>query len=131
MTQVSAKNPFDLFVEHSVAPSEQAQFVEQSAVVCDASNGNRVLYVSSAFESHTGYRPDEAIGRNLSFLQGPETEPDAIALFRHLLKTGAPGKVRITNYRKDNTCFLHECDLRPVRAPSGEITHYIAIQRPV
>ena len=102
-----------------------------SAVVCLAAPGVPVVYVSSAFEAHTGYRPDEAIGRGLSFLQGPDTEPEAVSEFRRLIAEGAPGKIRITNYRKNGTRFVHECELRPVRDTDKKVTHFIAIQRPV
>lgn len=100
-------------------------------MICSADPGNPVLYVSEEFEAHTGYSPAEAVGRNLSFLQGPDTEADAVELFRHLLRTGGAGTIRITNYRKDKSRFLHECDLRPVRDGAGKVTHFIAIQRPV
>lgn len=123
--------PFDLFIEHSLEPSERAVVGGQSAVVCDAGPGNLVVFVSSAFEAHTGYRQDEAVGRNLSFLQRPDTEPEAVELFRYLIRNGTAGTVRITNYRKDKTRFLHECELRPVRDAAGGITHFIAIQRPI
>lgn len=123
--------PFYEFIQTALDASERSDVEGQSAVICSAEAGNPVLYVSAEFEAHTGYAPGEAVGRNLSFLQGPDTEEDAVALFRHLLKTGRAGTIRITNYRKDNSRFLHECDLRPVRDTDGTVTHFIAIQRPV
>lgn len=102
---------------------------KHSAVVCLAAPGTPVVYVSDAFEAHTGYAPQEALGRNLAFLQGPASEADAVEQFKTLISTATPGTVRITNYRKDGTPFLHECEMRPVRDKAGTLTHFVAIQR--
>lgn len=118
------------YIEQTVEPEDRAEARSRSSVVCSAEPGNKVVYVSDAFEEHTGFSPKQAIGQNLAFLQGPDTEADAIALFRKLIQNEEPGLVRITNYRADGTKFLHECDLRPVRGPDERVTHFIAIQRP-
>ncbi|MEO1678362.1 MAG: PAS domain-containing protein [Pseudomonadota bacterium] len=123
--------PFYEFISTALDASDQSEVEGHSAVICLAEPGHPVLFVSEEFEAHTGFTPAEAIGRNLSFLQGPETEPEAVELFRHLLRTGGAGTIRITNYRKDKSPFLHECDLRPVKDASGNVTHFIAIQRPI
>lgn len=119
----------DAFLEKAIAPSAMDEAKQQSSVVCTAERGNPVLYVSDAFEAHTGYAPAQAIGRNLSFLQGPATEPEAVAAFRDLISSGKAGRVRITNYRRDGTTFVHECDFRPVRDAKDQVTHFIAVQR--
>ena len=33
---------------------------------------NPMIYVSEEFEAQTGYAPEEAVGRNCRFLQGPD-----------------------------------------------------------
>lgn len=101
-----------------------------AAVICLATPGNAVVCVSDEFTSHTGYTAGEAIGRNLSFLQGADTEVDAVERFRHLIRSGTSGFVRITNYRKDGSAFLHEVEMRPIRNDAGVLTHFVAIQRP-
>lgn len=123
---------FESFMDvHFPEDAGNPEVKAHSAVVCLATPGVPVIYVSDAFEAHTGYRPDEAIGRGLSFLQGPESEASAVAEFRRLISNRVAGKVRITNYRKDGTRFVHECELRPVCNDTDEVTHFIAIQRPV
>ncbi|MGL4237590.1 PAS domain-containing protein [Tabrizicola sp.] len=132
MTERAESNaPFAEFVAQRLDAEERDGLAGESVVICFAAEGNQVLFVSEAFERHTGYPAQEAIGRNLSFLQGPETEPEAVEKFRHLISTGSAGTVLITNYRKDGSRFLHECEFRPVRDGSGIITHFITIQRPV
>lgn len=119
------------YIDRTVEPEDRAEARTRSSVVCSAEPGNKVVYVSEAFEEHTGFSPSEAIGKNLAFLQGPDTEPGAVEKFRALIENEEAGLVRITNYRADGTKFLHECDLRPVRDKNENVTHFIAIQRPV
>jgi PAS domain S-box-containing protein len=119
------------FLQTHVPDPVAQDALQHSAVVCLASEGNPVVYVSAAFEQHTGYAPTDAIGRNLSFLQGPDSEPEAIERFRELIRDATPGHVKITNYRKDGTRFVHECEMRPVLDKSGALSHFIAIQRTV
>ena len=119
----------DSYIDRTVAPEEREDAKQHSSVVCLATPGTPVVYVSDAFEAHTGYPPRDVIGRNLSFLQGPDTEPESIQKFRDLIRNEESGMVRITNYRADGTKFMHECDFRPVRDKNERVTHFIAIQR--
>ncbi len=121
--------PIDDFIDRTIDPADREDAKRTSSVVCLATPGTPVIIVSDAFEAHTGYKPEEALGRNLSFLQGPNTEPEAVAEFRRLIKNGEAGLVRITNYRADGSKFIHECDLRPVRDSKNAVTHFVAIQR--
>lgn len=120
---------YEAFVETAIGPEERARMEGQFVVVCSAAPGNPLLFVSDAFEAHTGYSAGEVVGRNLSFLQGPETEPEAVDRFRELIRSCAPGRIRITNCRKNGTPFVHECEFRPVRDAAGELTHFVAVQR--
>ena len=131
MNETDEKKTPGISVDHLLDDATWASMAGQSAVICMADGGNRVVYVSEAFERHTGYPVAEALGRNLSFLQGPDTEPEAVREFRRLITGGLAGTVRITNYRKDGSRFVHECEFRPVRDADGRVTHFVAIQRPV
>ncbi|SFS15353.1 PAS domain-containing protein [Yoonia litorea] len=131
MKSNNSRNEFEAFLRLNVDPDTREVLRGNSAVICLASSGTPVMYVSDAFEAHTGYPAAEVIGRSLKILQGPETEPESISHFRRLIKDGVSGIVRITNYRKNGSPFLHECALRPIRSASGELTHFVAIQTPV
>ncbi|MEO9517669.1 MAG: PAS domain-containing protein [Paracoccaceae bacterium] len=126
MTQTSS---VDGYIEQVIEEDAIDAAKLLSSVVCSAEAGTPVLYVSEAFEAHTGYSPEVAVGQNLSFLQGPETEPESVAKFRELIANGLSGVVRITNYRADGSLFVHECDFRPVRDEKDAISHFVAIQR--
>jgi PAS domain S-box-containing protein len=117
------------YLEKAVSRDRLDEAKLQSSVVCSAAPGNPVIFASDAFEAHTGYTVQEIIGKSLSTLQGPKTEPEAVAKFRQLITDGEAGMIRITNYRKDGTLFIHECDFRPVRDLDNKVSQFIAIQR--
>lgn len=122
---------FRSFVDEHMPNDCLSEIERFSSVVCAATQGTPVVFVSPEFEAHTGYTPSEIVGKSLSLLQGPGSEPSAVAEFRDLISHGREGTVRITNYRKDGQRFRHECELRPIRSPDGELTHFVAIQRPI
>jgi len=102
-----------------------------SITISDAGPSNNILWVNAQFEKHTGYNRDEVIGKNMLFLQGPETAKEAIQLFQYFIKNSLPGKIMILNYRKDGSKFWHICQFRPIFNAAGETTHFLTIQRPI
>jgi PAS domain S-box-containing protein len=108
-----------------------ADLLGGSVVICSGEPGNPVISVTDNFTKHTGYGRHEVLGKNLGILQGPDTSPEAVEMFRFLMRTGQPGKIKILNYRKDRTAFWHICDLRPIKNADNRITHFICVQRPL
>jgi PAS domain S-box-containing protein len=121
--------PIATAIDQTVEANDRADAKRSSSVLCSAEPGNPIVVVSDAFEAYTGYVARDVIGRNLSFLQGKNTEAEAVEKFRHFIANGLAGMIQITNYRADGSEFLHECDFRPVRDGNDNITHFIAIQR--
>ena len=121
---------FEQFAQATRDGAYRAAMTSSSSVVCLAAPGTPVLYVSPLFTAHTGYTLEDVRGRSLSLLQGPETEPEAVDWFRRLIAARRAGRVAITNYRRDGTMFRHRCDLRPIWSPAGDVTHFVAVQRP-
>ena len=62
-----------------------------------------LVYVNQAFGRMTGYTAAEALGRNCRFLQGPETDPEAVARIRSAIRRGDSCHLCLRNYRKDGT----------------------------
>ena len=105
---------------------------DKSVVISDPSlEDNPMIYVSEAFFDHTGYTPEEAIGKNCRFLQGPGTNPDAVEAIRHALKAQTTFVIDIQNYRKDGTPFMNRLRIRPLFAESGELLYYVGAQNPI
>jgi len=87
-----------------------------------------IVYCNPAFVQITGYSAEEVIGRNCRFLQGPDTDPEAIEQLRQSIRTGEECHVVLKNYRKDGTPFWNDLTISPVRDASGTLTHFIGVQ---
>ena len=48
------------------------------------SDDNPIVYINDAFERTTGYQRSRVIGRNCRFLQGPDTDPNAVQMIRNV-----------------------------------------------
>lgn len=93
--------------------------------------GPRIVHVNPGFERLTGYPAEEAIGQTPRILQGEETDPDLLVHLREQLEAGEPFFGETVNYRKDGTPFINEWSISPARNDTGEITHFVAVQRDV
>ena len=88
-----------------------------------------VEYVNPAFERVTGYRSDEATGRNCNFLQRDDRAQPGIDEMRRAIAARRPCHVTLRNYRKDGTLFYNDLHLSPVAAEDdGVVTHYVGVQ---
>ncbi|MBE9093702.1 PAS domain-containing sensor histidine kinase [Tychonema sp. LEGE 07203] len=101
-------------------------------VISDATNPEHpIIYCNPAFESMTGYRRQEIIGKNCRFLQGNDTDSDALKTIHQALKTESECQVRLKNYRQDGTAFWNALSISPVRDRTGNLTHFIGVQRDI
>ncbi|MGR3616627.1 MAG: PAS domain-containing protein [Paracoccaceae bacterium] len=106
--------------------------VEMSVVFSDPSlPDNPMIFVSDEFEDQTGYSPEEAVGRNCRFLQGPDTNPHAIKAIRQGLKAETRFTIDILNYRKDGSTFLNRLRIRPIYDGDGHLMFFAGAQNPV
>jgi PAS domain S-box-containing protein len=92
---------------------------------------NPIIYVNKGFTLLTGYFPDEVIGCNCRFLQGPNSNPDSIALIRELLPLKQSFDAGLLNYRKNGTSFWNQVTIIPVLDEQGELIYYIGIQNDI
>lgn len=86
-----------------------------------------VKYSSCCFESacliHScravcaGFSKNEVIGRNCRFMQGPDTDPAALAELRSAIAAQQPVIVELINYRKDGSKFWNQARLLCCSSP--------------
>ncbi len=104
----------------------------EGVTIADARLPDRpLIYANEGFERVTGYAVAEVLGRNCRFLQGPGTDPVAVAEIRAAVAENRECVVEILNYRKDGTTFWNRLSITPVRDDAGDVTHYIGIQSDV
>ena len=109
-----------------------ASAVDQSAesvIITDADA--RITYVNPAFERVSGYRRDEAIGKNPRFLKSGIQTPWFYDAMWAALTNGLPWQADLVNRRKDGTLYTEETVISPIRDSSGAIASYVAVERDV
>jgi PAS domain S-box-containing protein len=90
-----------------------------------------IRYVNPAFERITGYRREEAVGRNPRLLKSGRQDE---AFYRKLWETITAGRTwhgHMVNRRKDGTLYSEDCTISPVRDGDGRIVSYVAVKRDV
>jgi len=104
----------------------------QSVVIADPSRPDMpVIFVSDEFETQTGYPPEEVLGRNCRFLQGPDTDATAVKAIREAVTAEQPIEIDILNYRKDGTPFWNRLRIRPLFDDGGKLLYFAGAQNPV
>lgn len=93
--------------------------------------GPRILYANEALRRQTGHRPEDLLGKTPRVLQGPGTDPEAIASLGAALRRWEPVTTQLLNYRTDGSTFWNELSIVPVADDTGWYTHWIAVQRDV
>jgi flavin-binding kelch repeat F-box protein 1 len=109
-----------------------------SIVVSDAMEPDfPIIYVNSVFETATGYRADEVLGRNCRFLQyrdprarrrHPLVDPVSVSEIKRCLQDGIQFQGELLNFRKDGTPVINRLTLAPIHDDDGTVTHVIGIQ---
>ena len=105
---------------------------EQSVVITNpALPDNPMIFISDEFETQTGYSPQDALGRNCRFLQGPDTDPKAVEAIRRALESHSEITIDILNYKKDGTRFWNRLRIRPLYGDDGKVMFYAGAQNPI
>lgn len=92
---------------------------------------DRAGYITSinpAFTELCGFSFAEIKGQKPgSFLQGADTEPDAVVVLRNAVKAGESAEVEIINYHKDGSPYRVALSLEPVVDDQEQVTGFRAV----
>ncbi len=107
------------------------QATEVSVTISDpARPGNPLVWVNPAFTATTGYAAQDAVGRNCSFLQGEDTDPDAVAEIRRAIREQRSVTVTLLNHRADGEEFWNRLSVDPV-LDGDRVVAYVGVQSDV
>ncbi|WP_215222761.1 PAS domain-containing protein [Echinicola shivajiensis] len=87
-----------------------------------------ILWVNQGFQKMTGYVPQFAIGKKPSFLQGEDTSPLALRDFKKKLAVDSPFRLKLINYKFDQSPYLCEIHIFPMKNESGNTSHLLALE---
>ena len=92
-----------------------------------------LVFVNAAFERLAGFPLDELLGRNCRFLQGPDTDPAAVARIRAALDRGrgVPGAGAQLPRAATGSRGGTRCTCRRCATPPGRVVQYIGVQNDV
>jgi PAS domain S-box-containing protein len=89
---------------------------------------NPIVFANRAFLSTTGYSLEDVMGRNCRFLQGPDTDPSAVAAVREAIRDRHETNVELLNYRKDGTTFWNALYVSPIFDENKKLVYFFASQ---
>ena len=92
---------------------------------------NPIVLANQAFLNLSGYSGEEIVGRNCRFLQGPDTNPRAVAAIRDALAAETEITIELLNYRKDGSSFWNELFLSPVHDDDGRLLYVFGSSKDV
>jgi len=114
---------------------------QQAAAIVNLSSGvlvtdpnepdSPITFSNPGFSAMTGYGPEEVLGRNCRFLQGPETNQMTVAGMREAIAARRIFQGVILNYRKDGTPFWNELTIGPVFDSNGALVNFVGLQSDV
>jgi len=106
-----------------------SQAVEQSpvSIVITDTNGN-IEYVNPRFTELTGYRPEEAIGKNPRILKSGKTPPETYPVLWKTLLAGEEWRGEFINRKKSGEEFFESAVIAPIIDDQGIITHFLAVK---
>ncbi len=114
--------------EHALLATAVEQ-AEETIIVTDARGA--MLYVNKALEGMTGYKQEEAIGKDIRILIDEESGGE---VKKEIVREVALGNVwsgRITSRKKSGVLCELLTTITPVRGSSGKIINFVSVSRDV
>lgn len=106
--------------------------VEQASIAISITDINaNILYVNNAFESVTGYKKEEILGKSESILSNKTTPRIVYETLWGRIKQQKPWSGTLVNCKKDGTRYVADLTIAPVVNSAHKTTNYLGIHRDV
>lgn len=92
--------------------------------------GTPFVFVNHSFEKLTGYSKDEIIGKNGSFLQGPDTNVESLKQISDAIRNEKSITQILKNYKKNGESFYNELTIQPIWDENNHL-YYFGTQKDV
>lgn len=103
--------------------------IQEEPARVETDREGRVIAVNPAFTSLCGYGFATLCGAKPGhLLQGPDSDPSAVALLREAVRRGIPCSTELINYHKDGSPYRVHIDLQPIHGESGSVTGFRATE---
>ena len=104
------------------------QAATQGIIITNAEDPvNPIIFASHGFERLTGYSINDALGRSLQFIFGPDTDRSAVEQLEEAMRSGTSFIGDVLNYRKDGTPFWTEASIKPERDSTGHVVQFVGV----
>lgn len=114
------------------ALSRLTRAIEQSPVAVVITDINGVIeYINPFFSKHTGYTPDEVIGKTPRILKSGAHRDE---YYHSMWKTIIDGRIwqgELCNLRKDGSEYWADCVIAPVEDEDGRVVQFVAVQKDI
>jgi PAS domain S-box-containing protein len=91
----------------------------------------RIQWVNKAFTDVTGYTLDDAIGKELSLLHGPETDKKALKKNFKRLKNKEGFSAEVLKYSKTGRKYWMQINITPIFNEEGELVNFISVENDI
>jgi PAS domain S-box-containing protein len=104
---------------------EAVRVTRMPMLVTDATlPGNPITFANQAFIDLSGYTIDELLGQDPHFMNGDETDPEAIRQYETAIKEGRDETLELVQHRKDGTPFRAMLFASPLNDGQGTVTNH-------
>ncbi|HDP98422.1 MAG TPA: PAS domain S-box protein [bacterium] len=105
------------------------QFAAEAILITD--EVPRIQYVNPAFESITGYRAEDVLGKNPSMLSSGKQGEAFYHQFWDIISSGKTWMGQFVNRKQNGSFYEASATVSPIFDESGKIVNYVAVTRDV
>lgn len=118
--------------KNEIELKKQAQAVFYCPVSIVVTNKNGIIeYVNPAFEIISGYKKEEALGKNPKIQSSGEENREFYKNLWNTILKGQIWKGTFKNKKKNGEIYWEESSISPITNSQGKITHFVAVKEDI